>query len=559
MEGLVKRECGHPGRGANAALIGYQLSGRCHYYFRSLPAGPIFASLNNRYSLRRRPGASARPPTNRDDERSLFAAEPTGEPLRPLPRLACAAPRGSEPWQEVDFQWKRRSLWTNPRPGLTLAAAFAMEPSPAPAAAAGTGLPSRRWRAADLPLAKEARVTATALAILISYGVIVTLWKAMHLLMLFYKPSRYFLGRRSTALVGDQGPRVSILLAAKDEAGNIGDCVRSVLSSSYTNFELIVIDDRSCDGTAEEAVQAAAGDPRVKFIWIQSLPEGWTGKMHAIRQGLEVAEGEIILIMDADTRHTPQTLGTALAHFQRKNIHLLSLLPRFEHPSWFSKMVQPLVGTLLLLWKPLPWVNSKKRPQVAFGWGGFLMIRRRTLEEVGGLEAVRNRFAADIALVGLVKKARHRVRVLHAPKLLSTFLYRRPAEVIRGWSRLLRITADNQPGPLLWTLALLVGLCLSAYLALGIGLAELVRGGHGELALLLGGMGLMHLVFQLSLFGRFYKISGNNPWYAVGHLPAVLVAGFLTVLALARIRSGQMNWRGTQYQLTHDGGAGRTQ
>src|SRR5262249_46565007 len=155
------------------------------------------------------------------------------------------------------------------------------------------------------------------------------------------------------------GPLVSILLAAKDEEGNIGDCIRSVLSSEYRNFELIVSDDRSADGTAREAEQAAAGDPRVRLLRITDLPDGWTGKMNAVRQGLAVARGELVLIIDADSRHTPQTLGAALAVQKRRNLDLLSLLPRFDHRGFFSKLVQPLIGVVTFLWKPLPMVNSR--------------------------------------------------------------------------------------------------------------------------------------------------------------------------------------------------------
>src|SRR5262249_52559550 len=138
-----------------------------------------------------------------------------------------------------------------------------------------------------------------------------------------------FLGKKSPRLADD--PLVSILLAAKDEEGNIGPCVRSVLDNEYRNFELIVIDDRSTDRTAAEVEQAAAGDPRVRLLRVTELPAGWTGKMNAVRQGLAAARGELILIMDADTRHSPQTLGVALAYQKRRRLDLLSLLPRFDH------------------------------------------------------------------------------------------------------------------------------------------------------------------------------------------------------------------------------------
>jgi chlorobactene glucosyltransferase len=398
-------------------------------------------------------------------------------------------------------------------------------------------------------------VTVSALVVLITYGLIASFWKLLHLLMFFYKPHRYFLGKRSPQLQGKDGPLVSIILPAKDEAKNIGTCVRSLLAAEYTHFELLVVDDRSSDGTTEAAAQAAAGDPRVRLLRVRELPPGWTGKMNAVHQALAAARGAIILIVDADSWHSPRALGAAVSLMERKKVALVSLLPRIEHRSWFGRLVQPVFGTLLMFWKPLPWVNSRKRKHMALGWGGFLMVRRTVLDEVGGVEMVRGRFAADIALVSRVKSAGRRIRILHAPELISTYFYDSPRSVINGWTRLLRITADNRPLLLVLSLAAILVLSLSAYGTILLGAMELLRGSEDRFYLLLGGMGVMHLLFQLTLFGRFYRIGGSSPWYALGHLPAMLVAGYLTALTLVRTRNAHLSWRGTRYQLTADGGA----
>ncbi|HXG12316.1 MAG TPA: glycosyltransferase family 2 protein [Gemmataceae bacterium] len=396
-------------------------------------------------------------------------------------------------------------------------------------------------------------MSTSAFVLLVCYGVIVTVWKVLHVMLLFYKPKRFFLGAQAPRLT--DGPLVSILLAAKDEQGNVGDCIRSILAAEYKNFELIVIDDRSSDGTFAEAEQAAAGDPRVRLLRVRELPDGWTGKMNAVQQGLAVARGELLLLVDADSRHTPQTLGAALHVQKRRNLDLLSLLPRFDHHGLFSKLVQPLVGVVTFLWKPLPLVNSRHCRGVAMGWGGFLLLRRPALEAVGGFEAVRDRFAADIALVRLFKRSGRRVRLLHAPELVATSMYTSFPALVAGWSRILRITVDNRALLLVATLLLIWLFGLSAYAATGVGLVELIRGKGRPLRLLLGTMGVMHLVFQISCLGRIYRFSGTNPLYALGHLPALLFTAFLTVLALVRSRSSRMTWRGTSYRLSADGRA----
>ncbi|MEC0146430.1 glycosyltransferase family 2 protein, partial [Paenibacillus alginolyticus] len=61
-------------------------------------------------------------------------------------------------------------------------------------------------------------------------------------------------------------PRLSVLIPARDEAMNIAACLRSVLVEPSPHLEVLVLDDRSTDGTAEAAILAAAGDPRVRVL-----------------------------------------------------------------------------------------------------------------------------------------------------------------------------------------------------------------------------------------------------------------------------------------------------
>ncbi|MCK8785149.1 glycosyltransferase [Roseomonas sp. NAR14] len=82
-------------------------------------------------------------------------------------------------------------------------------------------------------------------------------------------------------------PDVAILVPARDEAETIGATVRSLLAQDYPGrFRLLVVDDRSTDGTGDLARAAAAGDPRLAVVPGTGRPPGWTGKLNALRQGL---------------------------------------------------------------------------------------------------------------------------------------------------------------------------------------------------------------------------------------------------------------------------------
>lgn len=393
-----------------------------------------------------------------------------------------------------------------------------------------------------------------SLVVLVSYGVIVNAWKVMHVLFYFYKPKRFFLGPDSECTSGTETPLVSVILPAKDETGNIGACIRSVLASEYSQFELIVVNDRSTDSTAQEITEVVASNSRVRVIDVTELKPGWTGKMNAVREGLAAARGELLLIMDADTRHTPQTLGVAVATQQKRRATVLTLLPRFENRQLWSRIAQPLIGALLFLWKPLMFVNSDRRKNYSIAWGGFLLLKRSEFEALGGLDAVRDCFAADIAIARRAKQSGYRIRVYHAPELLSTHLYSSAAEMVDGWTRILRLAADNRATAPVLTVLMIVLFSLSAYAAILVGAISLVTSGPTWVTAL-GGMGAVHLLLQMLFLARLYRVSNSNPSYVVLHLPAMLATIYVLAKTAACTRQRRMTWRGTHYELTADGRA----
>ena len=95
------------------------------------------------------------------------------------------------------------------------------------------------------------------------------------------------------------GTTVSAVIPARDEAARIGPCVLAARADPGVS-EVIVVDDESTDGTAAAAARAGA-----RVIPGLPLPAGWVGKQWALQQGLEVASGEYVLTLDADTRPRP--------------------------------------------------------------------------------------------------------------------------------------------------------------------------------------------------------------------------------------------------------------
>lgn len=109
-------------------------------------------------------------------------------------------------------------------------------------------------------------------------------------------------------------PRVSIVLAARNEGATIGAALPTVLALDYPDFELIAVDDRSEDDTGAILDRLAAANPKLQVDHIRELPAGWLGKNHALHHGAQRATGKWILFTDADVHFTPGSLRRAVVH-----------------------------------------------------------------------------------------------------------------------------------------------------------------------------------------------------------------------------------------------------
>ncbi|MCB9463477.1 MAG: glycosyltransferase [Candidatus Eisenbacteria bacterium] len=339
-----------------------------------------------------------------------------------------------------------------------------------------------------------------------------------------------------------RAPKISVLVPARNEAPEIGAALESLIAQRNVPFEAIVIDDRSEDGTGEVARQKAAGDPRVRFIRIDSLPPDWLGKTHALARGVEDASGEWLLFTDADVRFHPDALSVALHWAETHELDHLVLLPSSLATSFGEHLLMVYFEYLFFNatgfgWVRLPWLTS-----AYVGIGAFNLVRRSAYEAIGGHESLRLQVVDDVQLGKRIKAYGFRQDALHGRRYVSVYWQRgiegivggleKNAFAVTGYSVLrTAFGALAQLGvsvvPLAMTICLIVQGRLASALPWGV-----------------------WSVFTVALLGAVAWANGYRPVVALFHpVAAVLFSHTLFRSMFAAHRRGGVVWRDSHYPL----------
>ncbi|HET6798311.1 MAG TPA: glycosyltransferase family 2 protein [Gemmatimonadales bacterium] len=230
------------------------------------------------------------------------------------------------------------------------------------------------------------------------------------------------------------GKLVSIIVPARNEAGNVAQLIGSILASRYSPFELIVVDDRSTDETAA-IVNDFVQDARVRLVRGEELPPGWYGKPWACVQGYRQARGDLLLFTDADTRHQPELLARAVGRLEEIDADLVTISPTQRCITFWERLVMPQIWFLLSLRYHPRSVSRAHRPRDVIANGQFILTTRRAYQSAGTHAAVRQEVAEDLALAQTFIRRGLKLDFVFADRLMETRMYRGLAELIEGWSK----------------------------------------------------------------------------------------------------------------------------
>jgi hypothetical protein len=201
---------------------------------------------------------------------------------------------------------------------------------------------------------------------------------------------------------GPEFPRISILLAARDEVEKLPAALASLLALDYPNYEVIAVDDRSTDATGKILDDFAARDARLRVIHVSELPRGWLGKPHALEAAYKQSTGEWLVFTDADVHFAPDLLRRALAFVQQERAEHLTLLARLDLRGFWEPAALGYLGVAFAL-GARPWKTNDPKSKAYMGVGAFQMIRRETYEAIGTHRRLAMEVVDDMKLGKLVK------------------------------------------------------------------------------------------------------------------------------------------------------------
>ena len=231
-------------------------------------------------------------------------------------------------------------------------------------------------------------------------------------------------------------PSVSVVVPARNESACLPYTLPALLKQDYPGpWQVVLVDDRSGDGTAQLARKLGGG--RVMVVKGRPLPNGWAGKIWALDQGVAATGGpDYLWLTDADIAHAAGSLRRLVQESEAAGLALNSVMARLSAESGAERLLVPPFLFFFNLLYPMRLVN--RRGSTAAAAGGCVLLRRDCLERAGGFTAIRGEVIDDLSLARAVKRLGEPIRL--AVSSGSVVSLRRYRSVVAFW-RTVRRTA----------------------------------------------------------------------------------------------------------------------
>src|ERR1700687_4333656 len=335
-------------------------------------------------------------------------------------------------------------------------------------------------------------------------------------------------------------PRVSIVVPARNEEEHIRETLVQLLALDYSNYEVIVVNDRSTDHTGQIMDEAAASPQAhrlLKVMHISALPSGGLRKTHAMWTAGLQASGDWFLFTDADVLFKPDSVRRAVAYAEAERADHVVLFPRMIMKRPGEKMMIAFFQALFVFGHR-PWKVADPKARDHMGVGAFNLVRRPVYDAVGTYRALRMEVLDDMKLGKVIKNAAFAQRNVSGEDLISLHWAKGAFGIVNNLTKNFFAVLSFQ-----WwrTVATVVGL---AFLNLGPFLGVWLAHGWARVP---------YAIALASLFLIYYGISLRSavpPYYFLLH--PVGTSLFIYILLRSMFHAfwnDGIVWRGTKYPL----------
>jgi chlorobactene glucosyltransferase len=343
----------------------------------------------------------------------------------------------------------------------------------------------------------------------------------------------------------DDLPLVSICIPARNEVTTIDRCVTSALKQDYPNFEVLVLDDQSTDGTTEILEELSGIIHNLKHLIGAEKPTDWLGKPWACHQLSEAATGHILIFIDADVWLESDVIQKTVTKLQTKDA--ITIWPQQILGSFWEQLIVPMVYHALFTLLPSRYVERSPRwmparlketmnLKFAAACGQFFAFNRSAYEAINGHRSVKHHVVEDVELAKQLKAKGLLLQMLHGRQSVYCRMYQNHSEVWNGFRKNFMSGFNNLfEFFFMWIVHILV--FLFPLISLFEGVIT-----HDQSLLFLSAITLTIPVFQRSYLAFKFKW---NILFSILHIAGVLwfqIMAFFSVLG--KIFGVKATWKG---------------
>jgi glycosyltransferase involved in cell wall biosynthesis len=239
---------------------------------------------------------------------------------------------------------------------------------------------------------------------------LLVIWATLTLLYLCYTIIEFVIGFKQIQNLTDEAllnpdalPKISLILSALNEEDSIEPALTSLINLSYPRLEIIAINDRSTDSTPQILERMQQQHPILKIAHINTLPDNWLGKNHALHLASQRATGSWLLFTDADVIMKPDTLQKAISYAIHNQLDHLTIFEHHTRQAFWLKVA--LLGSYIAYTMAMkPWRIRRPNSKKSIGHGAFNLVKKSAYESCFGHQAIAMECLDDLKLGELLKK-----------------------------------------------------------------------------------------------------------------------------------------------------------